>query len=151
MRAVQPQVRRSTSAGWPTYDSGVTEAPQPVSSDQQMWRILAHASAYIQVIGIPSLVGPLVVWLLRRDDPVVEPHARAALNFQLSLLIYTVAGIVLGFLFAITIVGLVLTAVIVIFLVVLVILELLFALLASLAASKGEWYDYPLSLELIRG
>jgi uncharacterized Tic20 family protein len=129
----------------------MTQAPQPVSSDQQMWRILAHASAYIQVIGIPSLVGPLVVWLIRRDDPVVEPHARAALNFQLSLLIYTVAGIVLGFLFAITIVGLVLTAVIVIFLIVLVILELLFALLASLAASKGELYDYPLSLELIRG
>jgi uncharacterized Tic20 family protein len=129
----------------------VTEAPQPVSSDQQMWRILAHASAFIQVIGIPSLVGPLVVWLIRRDDAVVEPHARAALNFQLSLLIYTAAGIVLGFLFALTIVGLVLTVVIVIFLIVLVILELLFALLASLAASKGELYDYPLSLQLIRG
>jgi uncharacterized Tic20 family protein len=129
----------------------MTEAPQPVSSDQQMWRVLAHASAFIQVVGIPSLVGPLVVWLMKREDPVIEPHARAALNFQISLLIYTIAGVVLAFLAALTIVGLVLTAVIVIFLIVLVILELLFALLASLAASKGEFYDYPLSLDLIKG
>jgi uncharacterized Tic20 family protein len=97
------------------------------------------------------LVGPLVVWLMKRDDPVVEPHARAALNFQLSLLIYTVAGIVLAILAALTIVGLVLSAMIVIFLIILVILELVFALLASLAASRGEMYQYPMSLELVKG
>jgi hypothetical protein len=124
---------------------------QTVSSDQQMWRILAHASAFIQVIGIPSLVGPLVVWLIKRDDPAIEPHARAALNFQLSLLIYFFAGIVLAVLAAITIVGLVLTALIVFFLVALLILELVFALMASIAASKGELYAYPMSLNLIKG
>lgn len=127
----------------------MTQEPQPVSSDQQMWRILAHASAFIQVIGVPSLVGPLIVWLLKRQDPVVEPHARAALNFQLSLLIYFVGGIVLAVLAAITIVGIVLSLVIGLFLLALVVLELIFALLASLAASRGELYRYPLSLELI--
>jgi uncharacterized Tic20 family protein len=127
------------------------EPPQQVSSDQQMWRVLAHASAFIQALGVPSLVGPLVVWLMKRDDPVVEPHARAALNFQLSLLLYTVAGIVLAILAALTIVGLVLSAMIVIFLIILVILELVFALLASLAASRGEMYQYPMSLELVKG
>jgi uncharacterized Tic20 family protein len=123
---------------------------QPVNGDQQMWSVLAHASAFIQLLGIPSLVGPLVVWLIKRDDPVVEPHARAALNFQLSLLIYTVAGIVLAILAALTIVGLGLSVMIILFLIVLVILELLFALLASIAASKGQLYTYPLSLELIK-
>jgi hypothetical protein len=131
------------------------QVPQPelqtISSDQQMWRILAHASAFIQVIGIPSLVGPLVVWLIKREDPAVEPHALAALNFQLSLLIYTIGGIVLAVLAAITIVGLVLTALIVFFLVALLILELVFALMASIAASKGELYAYPMSLNLIKG
>jgi uncharacterized Tic20 family protein len=128
----------------------MSQTQPPISSDQQMWRVLAHASAFIQVVGVPSLIGPLVVWLMKRDDPVVEPHARAALNFQLSLLIYVVVGIILAFLAAITVVGLVLTAFIVVFLVVLVILELLFALLGSIAASKGEMYRYPLSMELIK-
>lgn len=128
----------------------MTEGHQPVTSDQQMWRVLAHASAFIQVVGVPSLIGPLIVWLLKREDPVVEPHARAALNFQLTLLIYFVAGVVLAFLAAITIVGLVLTAMIIVFLLLLVLLELIFALMASIAASRGELYRYPMSLQLIK-
>jgi hypothetical protein len=115
-----------------------------------MWQVLAHASAFIQVIGIPSLVGPLIVWLMKREDPAVEPHARAALNFQLSLLIYFIAGSILAFLFAVTVIGLVVAIPLVIALLVLVVLELVFALLASLAASRGETYVYPLSLDLIK-
>jgi uncharacterized Tic20 family protein len=128
----------------------MTQEQHPVTSDQHTWRVLAHASAFIQLIGAPSVVGPLVVWLIKRDDPVVEPHARAALNFQLTLLIYFVAGFVLAFLAAITIVGLVLTVLILVFLGILVLLELIFALMATIAASRGELYAYPMSLELIK-
>jgi uncharacterized Tic20 family protein len=124
---------------------------QPATSDQQTWRVLAHASAFIQLLGIPSVVGPLVVWLIRRDDPVVEPHARAALNFQLSLLIYFFIGGIVAFVAALTIVGLVLTILIVVLLLILFVLELLFALLATLAASRGKLYVYPMSIELIKG
>lgn len=112
--------------------------------------MLAHASAFIQLVGVPSVVGPLIVWLIRRDDPVVEPHAREALNFQLSLLIYFIAGVVLAFIAALTIVGLILTVFIIIALVVLFLLELIFALLGTLAASRGEMYRYPLNLDLIK-
>lgn len=129
----------------------MTQEPQPVTSDQQTWRVLAHASAFIQLIGAPSVVGPLVVWLIKREDPVVEPHARAALNFQLTLLIYFVGGFALAFLAAITLVGLVLTVVILVFLGILVLLELIFALMATIAASRGQLYAYPMSLELIKG
>jgi uncharacterized protein len=115
-----------------------------------MWQVLSHASAFVQVVGIPSLVGPLVIWLIKRDDPAVEPHARAALNFQLSLLIYFIGGGILAFLFAITVIGLVVAVPLILFLLVLVVLELIFALLASLAASRGELYDYPMSLDLIK-
>jgi hypothetical protein len=115
-----------------------------------MWQVLAHASAFVQVVGIPSLVGPLVIWLIKRDDPAVEPHARAALNFQLSLLIYFLVGGILGVIFAITVIGLVVAIPIFIFLFVLIILELIFALMASLAASRGELYDYPLGMNLIK-
>jgi hypothetical protein len=121
-----------------------------VSADQQTWRVLAHASAFIQLVGIPSVVGPLVVWLMRREDPVVAPHARAALNFQLSLLIYFVVGGFIAVLALVTIVGILLSVLIVLLLVLLFLLELVFALLATIAASRGELYRYPMSLELIR-
>lgn len=123
--------------------------PGQASGDQRTWSVIAHASALIQFIGIPSVVGPLVVFLIKREDLVVAPHARAALNFQLSLLIYFVVGVIAAFAAAITLVGLVMTAMIVILLFVLLVLEILFAILGTLAASKGELYPYPLSLDLI--
>lgn len=96
------------------------------------------------------MVGPLVIWLIRREDPVVEPHARAALNFQLSLLIYFLVGIIAAFVLALTVVGILLSLLIGIFLVALLVLEIVFAILGTLAASRGELYVYPMSLELIK-
>ncbi len=127
----------------------MTEPNQP-TSDQHTWSDIAHASSFIQLVGIPSVFGPLVVWLIRRDDPVVEPHARAALNFQLSLLIYAFAAGIAAIILAISIVGIVLLPVILLVFLALVVLEFVFAILASVAASRGELYSYPLSLHLIK-
>lgn len=123
--------------------------PTP-TSDQQMWRVVAHASALIQFVGIPSFVGPLIVWLLRREDPVVAPHAREALNYQLSLIIYFTVATVVAIVAALTIVGLVLSFILILFAIVLLVAEIVFAILASLAASRGELYRYPMNLKLIK-
>jgi uncharacterized Tic20 family protein len=125
-------------------------SPSQPTSEQQTWRVLAHASAFVQLLGIPSVVGPLVIWLVRRDDPLVEPHARAALNFQLSLFIYFVVGGVVAVIALVTIIGIGLALLIGVVLFVLFILELVFALMATLAASRGELYVYPMSLQLIK-
>lgn len=125
------------------------ESPQ-VTADQRTWRVLAHASALIQFFGPPSVVGPLVVWLLRRDDPVVEPHARAALNYQLTLLIYFIVGGIAAVVLFFTIIGIALSLLIVLFLLALIVFEVVFAILATMAASRGELYDYPMSLDLIK-
>lgn len=127
-----------------------SEPPAP-TSDQQTWRILAHASALIQFVGIPSFVGPLIVWLIRKQDPVVEPHAREALNYQLSLAIYFIGGGILAFIAFVTIVGIPAAILIVLFLLVLVVAEIVFAIVASFAASRGELYRYPMNLNLIKG
>lgn len=121
------------------------------NSEQQTWRVLAHASALIQIVGVPSFVGPLAVWLIRREDEMIEPHAREALNFQLSLIIYFAALVVVGIIAAITIVGLLLVPVLIILALVLVVAEVVFAILAALSASRGEFYRYPMNLDLIKG
>ena len=63
-----------------------------VSSQSRNLATLSHLSAFITFFGIPSLVGPLVLWLLNRDDPYVEQQAKEALNFNISFLIYGVAA-----------------------------------------------------------
>ena len=64
-----------------------------VSSNVRTWNILCHASALLGVFfHFPGhLLGPLVVWLAKRDDsPEIDAHGKESLNFQISMLIYNV-------------------------------------------------------------
>lgn len=132
-------------------DQSPTPAQTPgPTSEQRTWRVLAHASALIQFLGLPSVVGPLVVWLVRRTDPVVEPHARAALNYQLTLLIYFILSGIAGLVLLVSIIGIALIPILLLFVLALLVMEVVFAILATMAASRGELYDYPMSLDLIK-
>lgn len=119
----------TTSAAAPTSQ---------ISNDARNWATLSHLSAYVAFLGIPSLVGPLVIWLLKRDDPYVDYHAKEALNFNISFLIY---GIVATF-SIIFLVGLLLLPVVLVSWFVLVIV-------AAVKASSGEYYRYPMTLRFI--
>ncbi|OLL82996.1 hypothetical protein Ae263Ps1_0051c [Pseudonocardia sp. Ae263_Ps1] len=51
--------------------------------------ILAHLSAPIAAVlsaGLLSLLGPLLVWLVKKDDPFARRAAAGAFNFNLSFL-----------------------------------------------------------------
>jgi uncharacterized protein len=115
-----------------------------LTSDDRNWAVIAHLSALITIIGIPSLVGPLVVWLIKRDQPFVNEHGREALNFNITILIYVVALII------ITIVTLGIGVIVVIPVgIVLFILWLVFLIQGAMAASRGQSYRYPLTIRLI--
>ena len=56
---------------------------------------MSHLSAFAAFFGIPSLIGPLVVWLWQRDLPYVDEQGKEALNFNISFLIYGIASALL--------------------------------------------------------
>lgn len=64
------------------------------SKDERTWALAAHLSSFLgYLVGGGGFVGPLVVWLMKKDEsPFVADQAKESLNFQLSLLLY---GIVL--------------------------------------------------------
>lgn len=130
-----------TSTGAPTDDA----PSSPPSNDSRNLAVLSHLSALIALAGVPGFVGPLAVWLLQRDrDPWVGAHARDALNFQLSLLIYAVGSLAL----AVVTLGLgLLVAVPVI--VVAIVASVVAPILAALRAADDERYSYPLTLQLL--
>lgn len=116
------------------------------SAESRHWAVGAHLSALIALVtGLPSLVGPLVVWLLKREgDAFVEAHAREALNFNLSLLVYVLAAI-----------GAVIAS---LGLAVLVLLPLalvafvgwlIVIVVAAGRAGNGQFYRYPLTIRFI--
>ncbi len=109
---------------------------QPViSSEDKTMAILAH------VLGIFfGFIPALIIWLIKKDQSeYVNVHAKEALNFQISLIIYyLVAGILW-----ILLVGVFLTFAIWIFSVVVMIL-------ATIKAANGNYYKYPLCIRLIK-
>jgi uncharacterized protein len=82
------------------------DATLPPSS--RIAAIIAHLSAPIAALlsaGSLSLLGPLVVWLVMKNDPYARKAAAGAFNFNLAfwllylvswLLIFTVIGAVIG-------------------------------------------------------
>jgi hypothetical protein len=86
------------------------------------------------------VLGPLVVWLARREDsPFVAAHAKEALNFNISVLLGALVCTVLMLVF----IGIVLGTA-------LFIAWLVLILVAAIKASEGELYRYPFSLRFIR-
>jgi uncharacterized Tic20 family protein len=61
-----------------------------VASQDRTWAAVAHLAALTgHLIPFGSLVGPLVIWLLKRDEsPFVNEQGKEAVNFQLSTIVY---------------------------------------------------------------
>lgn len=116
--------------------------------DRRLWAMGAHGSAAIGALvgGLGSFVGPLVIWLIRREDTdsYVTGHALEALNFNITVDLILVAGFLLGFLTL----GIGFFIILPLFLVVGV-LWLVFTIQAAMAASRGEMYRYPMSIRLV--
>jgi uncharacterized Tic20 family protein len=124
--------------------------PTPSEKDVRMWSMLCHLTALCQlVVPIPSLgavAGPLVVWLLKRNDhPTIDANGKESLNFQISMLIYTWALGVVGFATVFILIGfLFLALAFVVWLV-----ALIYAVIAAVKASGGETYHYPFTIRFI--
>ena len=139
---------------------------------------LIHLSTFTKfVFPFGNFVAPLLLWTINKDKPFVNEHGRQAVNFQLSILVYTV---VIGMLclpffvfFATDFVSLIetvdnhfhrvtvndftnLSGYVVMFLIVALLLfglfvfELYAVISATVHANRGELYRYPLSIPFIR-
>jgi len=61
--------------------------PAPAtSSDIRTWCVLCHAAALLGLFFhfLGHLLGPLIVWLVKRgDSPEVDAHGKESLNFKI--------------------------------------------------------------------
>lgn len=121
----------------------------PRSQDSTNWAMLAHGSALIAAlasVGALVFIGPLAVWLLKREeDPFVERHARQALNFNLLMLVLWVIGFVGAFLTL----GIGLIVIIPLGLII-GLGWLITTILATVKAANGEEYDYPFNVTFVK-
>jgi uncharacterized Tic20 family protein len=112
------------------------------AANVRTWCMLSHASAALGFVmpWVFHILGPLIVWLAKRtDSPEIDAHGKESLNFQISMLIYNVmAGIL-----CLVLIGFVLLAL-------LHLVNLVLVIVASIQASEGKLYRYPMTLRLIK-
>ena len=107
------------------------------NSDDRLVAILSHILAIIPGIGI---LGPLVIYLLKKDESAfVAANAKESLNFQITvILLYLISFILMviliGFFMA-WIIG---------------ILNTVLVIIATIKASENKIYRYPFNMRLIR-
>lgn len=113
--------------------------PQPLSdAETRQWAGLAH------LLGILGFLPSLIIYLVYKDRSVfVGQEARAALNFQITLVLAHIANQILNSVLpAFYPGGLATTAI--------WIVGLVFSVIGFQTVNKGQAYKYPFSLELVK-
>ena len=148
----QPQQNESQKPPQPETESPeqspVTPPPMDepngdLSKDAKMWAMFCHLAALAGYLGIPfgNILGPLIIWLIKKDDfAFVNDQGAESLNFQISITIYSLAA---GLLVCLGGLGLLL-------LIPLGIFGLVMVIIASISVNKGQTYRYPLCIRLIK-
>ncbi|WP_371371853.1 DUF4870 domain-containing protein [Sporomusa aerivorans] len=110
-----------------------------ITGEQKILAILAHL-AYL-LGGLGFIVAPLIIFLLKKDDPFVHEHAKQALVAHLAI---AVVSAITGLL-CMALIGLLIVPVIAILWLLLVITSIL----AAIKAADGQVYEYPFIQRLI--
>lgn len=137
------------------FDSVTPPPPPPVavapSAEEKQWAMFAHLSVLLGGLltsafgGWGYFIGPLVIWLLKRDTmPFVADQAREALNFAITVsAIFVVLSVM-------TLVTLGLGALITVPLMMIVgIAALVLTIMAAVKSNNGEAYRYPFAIRLV--
>ena len=112
-----------------------------LSETERNWSMLCHLAAFAGFFfPFGGIIGTLICWLSRKDESKwVDENGKASLNFQLSILLYIVLVIPLCFIIiGFPIIGILVT------------LKVICVIIASVKASKGEEFRYPVSIPFIQ-
>ena len=113
-----------------------------LTESERNWSMLCHLSAFAAFL-FPfggGIIGPLICWMSKRDESLwINENGKAALNFNLSILLYMVLISPLIFI----VIGIPLIGMLFLF-------KYIFIVIASIKAGKGEEFKYPLSIPFIQ-
>lgn len=116
----------------------IFEADRVINNNERTWGMMVHLSALIELI-FPTfglIIGPLIIWLIKKKTmPFVKDQGREALNFNISVTIYSFAILLLPIFKA--------------FLVVLFLFWIINIIKAANAANHGIRFRYPLTIRFL--
>jgi uncharacterized Tic20 family protein len=123
-----------------------TDQPQNTTTQERTAAMLAHLAAPIAALisaGWLSILGPLIVWLIYRNNSrFVRSAAAGAFNFQISAWIMSVLGWILCFTIILLPIGILL-------IIAASALTFIFGIWGAVRTSGGRPFRYPLQLPIL--
>ena len=108
--------------------------PDPTQAEKNL-ALIMHV---LSLVGF-SLLGPLIVWLVKKDESAfLDRQGRELLNFQLSILIYSIVSLVLCLVF----IGFALLFVV-------FMTSLILTIIGLVKATEGKIYRFPLTIKML--
>lgn len=146
---------QAPAPGWQPATAQASAAPPAAAAmDDRQYTLLLHLSALAGVIVGFFFLGPLILWLVRKDQSsFVDRHGRGAVDFHLSMLLYGFGGFLLYMVLAIAtfgLGGLLLLPLLLVGALALVVLSIVFPIIAGAKANQGHEYRYPLAIRFLR-
>ena len=119
----------------------MSEQVTTLSKEAKNMGVLVYASSFAgYVIPLGSILGPLIVWLMKRDEfEFANQCGKNCVNFKISLFIYVTISAIL-----------VLVGVGVLLLAGLALFDIICTIIAMIKASEGIAYQYPLSIRFLK-
>ena len=119
----------------------VTDTTPVPTQYERFWGMIAHLAALAGcIVPFGNILGPLLVWLLKRDQSAfVAAHAKEALNFNITLAI----GALVCLLLLQFSIGILMAALLAIF-------WLVMTIIAALKANEGLAYRYPFTVRPVK-
>ncbi len=125
------------------YDPDVTD-------DERTYALMLHLSLLAHVVlTLIAIIIPIVMWQAKKkESPFLDDHGREAVNFQISLIIWSIALPIIA-----ALVGLITCGVGLVLLIPAAILPYIVGVVgmiqASMAANRGEFYRYPMTFRFV--
>lgn len=121
--------------------AGEEPAPAALTPDEKQWLVALHFCSLIGLlIPLGSIIAPLIVWLIKKDEfPLVNEHGKAVLNFQITVAI----AFVVCFLLVFVLIGILLLPILTIFWIVMTII-------GGVKAADGKLQNFFLTIPMIR-
>lgn len=124
-------------------------APPPNPESQaRTWNMWCHLSILaLFIIPFGNLLGPFLVWQIKKAEiPSVAVHAKAALNFQLTVLIVVLIGLAAAVILSFFCIGHLLFPVVGL----VVLCGIILPIIAGVKANDGVDFKYPYSIEFLK-
>ncbi len=130
-------------------DENTTPVQQPVevatggvSKDARTWAMACHlmALAGLVITGVGFILGPLVVWLIKKDeDPFIDDQGKEAVNFQITMFI----AFVIAFFLLFFVIGVVIMPIVVVG-------DIVLTIIGAVKANEGVKYRYPFAIRFLK-